>query len=271
MSQPRTRALVGAGVAVPARPGGQVLVPAQHAAPSRSQRTVAHARTAGTVRECSPRSPPPAAASSWRSWRCSCWPPRRPRRAVLVSRSAVRARGRAGRRRTGPGRCCWCPATAGGPESLQSLADGLTAAGRDATVVGLPGDGTGDLRASADALGEAVDAALARTGADERRRRRLLGRRTRRAAVGGRRARRRRPPGAHPRLAAPRHVARRPRRRRRARPVPAGLPADGQRQRPAGRPQRAGTRPPTGRPGSRSGRRRTRPSPRRTPPGWTAR
>jgi triacylglycerol lipase len=40
----------------------------------------------------------------------------------------------------------------------------LTAAGRDATVVDLPGDGTGDLNLSADALGRAVEAARRRTG-----------------------------------------------------------------------------------------------------------
>jgi triacylglycerol esterase/lipase EstA (alpha/beta hydrolase family) len=38
--------------------------------------------------------------------------------------------------------------------------------GRDATVVALPGDGTGDLAVAADALGSAVDDVLARTGAD---------------------------------------------------------------------------------------------------------
>lgn len=41
----------------------------------------------------------------------------------------------------------------------------LPAAGRDATVVELPGDGTGDLDASADVLETAAQAALARTGA----------------------------------------------------------------------------------------------------------
>ena len=41
----------------------------------------------------------------------------------------------------------------------------LAAEGRDATVVDVPGDGTGDLGAAADMLGEAADAALERTGA----------------------------------------------------------------------------------------------------------
>jgi len=42
----------------------------------------------------------------------------------------------------------------------------LTASGRDATVVRLPGNGTGDLNDSAAALGQAAAAALARTGED---------------------------------------------------------------------------------------------------------
>jgi pimeloyl-ACP methyl ester carboxylesterase len=57
------------------------------------------------------------------------------------------------------------PGYGGSTGSLQPLAARLTAAGRDAVVVPLPGDGTGDLAASADALGTAVDDALARTGA----------------------------------------------------------------------------------------------------------
>jgi triacylglycerol esterase/lipase EstA (alpha/beta hydrolase family) len=52
----------------------------------------------------------------------------------------------------------------GGTVPLQMLADRLTAAGRDATVVALPDGGTGDLNASADALDVAVAAALERTG-----------------------------------------------------------------------------------------------------------
>jgi triacylglycerol esterase/lipase EstA (alpha/beta hydrolase family) len=57
------------------------------------------------------------------------------------------------------------PGYGGSTVSLQSLAAALTQAGRDATVVALPGDGTGDLRVSADALGRAADAARRRTGA----------------------------------------------------------------------------------------------------------
>jgi triacylglycerol esterase/lipase EstA (alpha/beta hydrolase family) len=63
-----------------------------------------------------------------------------------------------------PGPVLLVPSYGGATGSLHSLADRLTAAGRDATVVSLPGDGTGDLAISAKALGVAVSAALARTG-----------------------------------------------------------------------------------------------------------
>lgn len=64
-----------------------------------------------------------------------------------------------------PGPVLLVPGYGGSTRSLQTLADALTAVGRDATVVVVPGDGTGDLQASADVLGTAVDDALARTGA----------------------------------------------------------------------------------------------------------
>jgi triacylglycerol lipase len=64
-----------------------------------------------------------------------------------------------------PGPVLLVPGYGGSTSSLRPLADRLTAAGRDATVVAVPGDGTGDLTASADALGTAVDDALERTGA----------------------------------------------------------------------------------------------------------
>jgi triacylglycerol lipase len=67
---------------------------------------------------------------------------------------------------TTPGPVLLVPGYGGATSSLEALADLLTAAGRDATVVRVPGDGTGDLKASADVLGAAVDQALARTGAD---------------------------------------------------------------------------------------------------------
>jgi triacylglycerol lipase len=65
-----------------------------------------------------------------------------------------------------PGPVLLVPGYGGSTAALRPLADRLGAEGRDATVVALPGDGTGDLTAAADALAEAVDGALARTGAD---------------------------------------------------------------------------------------------------------
>ncbi len=64
-----------------------------------------------------------------------------------------------------PGPVLLVPGYGGATGALSSLAGRLTAEGRDATVVALPGDGTGDLAAAADTLDAAVDAALARTGA----------------------------------------------------------------------------------------------------------
>lgn len=65
-----------------------------------------------------------------------------------------------------PGPVLLVPGYGGSTRSLQTLADALTAVGRDATVVPVPGEGTGDLRESAAVLATAVDEALARTGAD---------------------------------------------------------------------------------------------------------
>jgi triacylglycerol lipase len=64
-----------------------------------------------------------------------------------------------------PGPVLLVPGYGGGQGALRSLADVLTARGRDATIVPVPGDGTGDLAGTADALGDAVDAALDRTRA----------------------------------------------------------------------------------------------------------
>ncbi len=64
-----------------------------------------------------------------------------------------------------PGPVLLVPGYGGSTGSLRSLAAKLTAAGRDATVIELPGNGTGDLSASADVLGDEARAALARTGA----------------------------------------------------------------------------------------------------------
>ena len=64
-----------------------------------------------------------------------------------------------------PGPVLLVPGYGGSTTGLQTLADALTAVGRDAAVVPLPGDGTGDMTGSAAVLADAVDAALARTGA----------------------------------------------------------------------------------------------------------
>ena len=64
-----------------------------------------------------------------------------------------------------PGPVLLVPGYGGSTRALQVLADRLTAEGRDATVVDVPGDGTGDLNVSAAVLGTAVDAAMQRTGA----------------------------------------------------------------------------------------------------------
>lgn len=65
-----------------------------------------------------------------------------------------------------PGPVLLVPGYGGGTASLQALADRLVAAGRDATVVRLPGNGTGDLAEAAAALDAAARAALDRTGED---------------------------------------------------------------------------------------------------------
>ena len=64
-----------------------------------------------------------------------------------------------------PGPVLLVPGYGGSGASLRTLGRRLAAEGRDVTVVPVPGDGTGDLAATADALADAADAALARTGA----------------------------------------------------------------------------------------------------------
>ncbi|MGY1822298.1 lipase family alpha/beta hydrolase [Geodermatophilus sp. SYSU D00079] len=64
-----------------------------------------------------------------------------------------------------PGPVLLVPGYGGSTAALRPLAERLAAEGRDATVVELPGDGTGDLTVAADVLAGAVDGALARTGA----------------------------------------------------------------------------------------------------------
>ena len=83
---------------------------------------------------------------------------------VLVSRPAVPDGGPVAQDRLGP--VLLVPGYGGDTGSLESLAARLTAAGRDATVVPSPGDGTGDLRNSAAALDRAATAARERTGED---------------------------------------------------------------------------------------------------------
>jgi len=60
-----------------------------------------------------------------------------------------------------PGPVLLVPGYGGGTGALERLADTLRARGREAVVVTLVGDGTGDLRAQADVLDAAADAALA--------------------------------------------------------------------------------------------------------------
>jgi len=81
---------------------------------------------------------------------------------ILVTRSGPAAAPVAQDR---PGPVLLVPGYGGSTGSLQALADVLTAGGRDASIVALPGDGTGDLHASADTLGRAVAAIRTRTGA----------------------------------------------------------------------------------------------------------
>lgn len=60
-----------------------------------------------------------------------------------------------------PGLVLLVPGYGGDRDSLTALADQVRAAGRDATVLTLPGDGTGDLNAQAAVLDEAVLDAVA--------------------------------------------------------------------------------------------------------------
>jgi triacylglycerol esterase/lipase EstA (alpha/beta hydrolase family) len=62
-----------------------------------------------------------------------------------------------------PGSVLLVPGYGGSTGSLSALADRIRATGRTATVVALPGDGTGDLQAQAAALDKAVGDALAHT------------------------------------------------------------------------------------------------------------
>jgi triacylglycerol lipase len=61
-----------------------------------------------------------------------------------------------------PGAVILVPGYGGGKGALDVLAGTLRSAGRDATVITLPGDGTGDLLAQVSVLDKEVDAALSR-------------------------------------------------------------------------------------------------------------
>lgn len=64
-----------------------------------------------------------------------------------------------------PGPVLLVPGFGGSTDALTVLAGALRDDGRDATVVDLPGGGTGDLSVQAETLRESADAALSRTGA----------------------------------------------------------------------------------------------------------
>ena len=66
-----------------------------------------------------------------------------------------------------PGPVLLVPGYGGRTSDLEPLAGRLRATGRDATVVALPDDGTGDLAGSAAALAAAAAEAMARTGEDD--------------------------------------------------------------------------------------------------------
>lgn len=85
---------------------------------------------------------------------------------VLAVVAAVRSRGSsAAVDQARPGPVLLVPGYGGSEQSLAPLASVLRGTGRDVTVVGLPDRALGDLGQQADALGAAVDTALARTGA----------------------------------------------------------------------------------------------------------
>ena len=83
-----------------------------------------------------------------------------------------------------PGPSCSCPGTAARCTSLATLAAALRRAGRDVTLVDLPGGGTGDLRHQAQGPGGGGPGRRSLAGGVLRRRDRLLRRRRRRPALG---------------------------------------------------------------------------------------
>lgn len=89
--------------------------------------------------------------------------------AALVATVVVVWRGAAGSvtpvAQDQPGPVLLIPGYGGSTEALEVLAGELRASGRDATVLRLAGDGTGDLREQADVLAAAAGAVIERTGA----------------------------------------------------------------------------------------------------------
>jgi triacylglycerol esterase/lipase EstA (alpha/beta hydrolase family) len=84
--------------------------------------------------------------------------------AALAVRAMSASTGPASADQALPGTVILVPGYGGSQAALSALADRLRASGRAATVLTLPGDGTGDLGAQADALDAAVSGAL-RAGA----------------------------------------------------------------------------------------------------------
>jgi triacylglycerol esterase/lipase EstA (alpha/beta hydrolase family) len=77
------------------------------------------------------------------------------------ARLLLRGEARPGPDQAVPGTVLLVPGYGGSQAALSRLADALRAAGRDATLVDLPGDGTGDLLVQAQALDDAAGRALA--------------------------------------------------------------------------------------------------------------
>jgi pimeloyl-ACP methyl ester carboxylesterase len=80
---------------------------------------------------------------------------------VIVNRAGSSSAESAPVRQDEPGPVLLVPGYGGSTSALDVLAARLRAAGRDATVVRLPGDGTGELRDQATVLGTAARAAIA--------------------------------------------------------------------------------------------------------------
>ena len=84
--------------------------------------------------------------------------------AVLLTRSGEAPPLAVAAPQDAPGTVLLVPGYGGATTVLEALAQSLRAEGREAAVVSLPGNGTGDLRESAEALDAAADAARGGTG-----------------------------------------------------------------------------------------------------------